>query len=58
MCAGLLPRRSISTSLNKKQGNAAAQKDILPYNHVILEKIKVIKLISSPKRINITLPEG
>ena len=27
------------------------------YNHVILEKIKVIKLISSPKRVNITLPE-
>lgn len=57
MCAGPLPRRSIPTSLNKKTMECCGTKDIQPYNHVILEKIKVIKLISSPKRVNITLPE-
>lgn len=50
MCAGPLPRRSIPTSLNKKTMECCGTKDIQPYNHVILEKIKVIKLISSPKK--------
>lgn len=58
MCAGPQPRRSIPMSINKKTMECCGTKDIQPYNHVILEKIKVIKLISSPKRVNITLLGG